>query len=62
MPIYRPTPGFKGTTFKLCVLTRWDLNFCVRSSPLRGQGTVKGEEEKTDRKTDGKTSSGNGQD
>ena len=26
----------KGRTFKLCVLTRWDFNFCVRSSPLRG--------------------------
>ena len=22
--------------FKLCVLTRWDFNFCVCSSPLRG--------------------------
>ena len=22
--------------FKLCVLTRWDFNFCIRSSPLRG--------------------------
>ena len=22
--------------FKLCVLARWDFNFCVRSSPLRG--------------------------
>ena len=22
--------------FKLCVITRWDLNICVRSSPLRG--------------------------
>ena len=32
--LYWPTPGFKGRTFKLCVLTRWDLNFCVRSSPL----------------------------
>ena len=21
---------------KLCVLTKWDFNFCVRSSPLRG--------------------------
>ena len=21
--------------FKLCVLTRWDFNFCIRSSPLR---------------------------
>ena len=29
-------PGFTGRTFKLCVLTRWDFNFCVRSSPLRG--------------------------
>ena len=37
MAIYRPTPDFKGRTFKLCVLTRWDFNFCVRSSPLRGQ-------------------------
>ena len=35
MAIYWPTPGFKGRTFKLCVLTRWDFNFCVRSSPLR---------------------------
>ena len=36
MVIYWPTPGFKGRTFKLCVLTRWDFDFCVRSSPLRG--------------------------
>ena len=36
MVIYWPTPGFKGRTFKLCVLTRWDFNFCVRGSPLRG--------------------------
>ena len=36
LAIYWPTPGFKGRTFKLCVLTRWDFNFCVRSSPLRG--------------------------
>ena len=36
MAIYWPTPDFKGRTFKLCVLTRWDFNFCVRSSPLRG--------------------------
>ena len=35
MAIYWPTLGFKGRTFKLCVLTRWDFNFCVRSSPLR---------------------------
>ena len=26
----------KGRTFKLCIITRWDFNFCVRSSPLRG--------------------------
>ena len=38
MAIYWPTPGFKGRTFKLCVLIRWDFNFCVRSSPLRGTG------------------------
>ena len=37
MAIYRPTPGLKGRTFKLCALTRWDFNFCVRSSPLRGR-------------------------
>ena len=37
MAIYWPTPGFKGRTFKLCVLTRWDFNFRVRSSPLRGR-------------------------
>ena len=36
MAICWATPGFKGRTFKLCVLTRWDFNFCVRSSPLRG--------------------------
>ena len=27
--------GFKGRTFKLCVLTKWDFDFCVRSSSLR---------------------------
>ena len=36
MAIYWPTPGLKGRTFNFCVLTRWDFNFCVRSSPLRG--------------------------
>ena len=36
MAIHWPTPDLKGRTFKLCVLTRWDFNFCVRSSPLRG--------------------------
>ena len=35
MATYWPAPGLKGRTFKLCVLTRWDFNFCVRSSPLR---------------------------
>ena len=49
MAIYRHTPGFKGRTFKLCVLTRWDFNFCARSSPLRGSG---GSERQTDRQTD----------
>ena len=29
MAIYWPTPGYKGRTFKLCVLTRWDFNFCI---------------------------------
>ena len=37
MAIHRPTPGPKGRTFKLCVLTRWDFNVCVRSSTLRGK-------------------------
>ena len=39
MAINWPTPGFKERTFKLCVLIRWDFDFCVRSSPLWGQGT-----------------------
>ena len=38
MAIYWPIPDFKGRTFKLCVLTRWDVNFCVRSSQLRRCG------------------------
>ena len=38
MVLYWPTPGFRGRTFKLCVLTRWDFNFCVRGSPLQGNG------------------------
>ena len=37
MAIFWPISGFKGRTFKLCDLTRWDFNFCVRSSPLRGR-------------------------
>ena len=36
MAIFLPTPGFKGRTFKLCVLNRWDFYSCVRCSPLRG--------------------------
>ena len=36
MAIYWPTPGLKGITFKLCALIRWDFNFCICSSPLRG--------------------------
>ena len=35
MAIYWPTLGFKGRTFKLCILNRWDLNFCIRSFPPR---------------------------
>ena len=30
------TSGYKGRTFKLCVLTRCDFNFCIRNSPLQG--------------------------
>ena len=33
-----PTPGVKGTTFEPWVLSRWDLNFCVSSSPMRAWG------------------------
>ena len=33
------SPGFKGRTFQLFVLNRWDFNFCVCSSPLAGQKT-----------------------
>ena len=36
MAMYWPTPGFKGRMFKLCVLTRWDFNFCTCSSPMQG--------------------------
>ena len=36
MAVYWPTPDLKGRTFKTCVLTRWDFNFCVRSSPQQG--------------------------
>ena len=37
MAIYWPTPGFKGRIFQLCVLNRWDFNFCIRSFPQRGE-------------------------
>ena len=36
MAIYWPTPGFKGRTFKLCVLTRWDFNFSASAAPHCG--------------------------
>ena len=49
MDMYWPTPGFKRRTFKLCVLTRLDFNFCVRSSPLRGGGGGGGESSKMKR-------------
>ena len=42
MAIYWPTPGYKRRTFKLCVLTRCDFNFCIRSSPLRGKDSTPG--------------------
>ena len=32
MAIYWPTPEFKRRLFKLCVLSRWDFTFCVRTS------------------------------
>ena len=36
MAIYGPAPGSKGRSFELWVLhNRRDLNFCIRSSPLR---------------------------
>ena len=44
MAIYLPSPGYKGRTFKLCFLNRWNFNFCVRSSPLRGNGCMSSED------------------
>ena len=36
----------------LCILTRWDFNFCVRSSPLRGlRGELGAEQDHTKPKT-----------
>ena len=43
--------SLKGRTFKLCVLTRWDFNFCVRSSPLRG-AKKEGKKERKKKKKD----------
>ena len=43
MAIYWPSPGFKGRTFKLCVLTRWDL---ISASAAPHCGGFSGEEEK----------------
>ena len=53
MAIYWPTQGFKGRTFKLCVLTRWDFNFYVRSFPLRGK-KKEGEEEEEEKEKEKK--------
>ena len=39
MAIYWPTPGLKGRTFKLCVLTRWDL-ISASAAPHCGVLTV----------------------
>ena len=36
MATYWHTPDFIGKTFRLCVLNRWDFNFCVQSSPPQG--------------------------
>ena len=49
MAIYWPTPGLKGRTFKLCVLTKWDFNFCIRSSPLRGNKGERAREKERER-------------
>ena len=51
MAIYWHTPGLKGRTFKLCVLIRWDFNFCVRGSPLWGGG---GEKRRADQENKGR--------
>ena len=36
MATYGPAPGLNGRTFQLWVLNGWVVNFCVRSTPLRG--------------------------
>ena len=41
MAIFGPTPGFKGRTFVSSGFSaEGDLNFCVRSVPLRVTGKV----------------------
>ena len=52
MAMYWPTPGFKGRTYKLCVLTRRDFDFCARSSPLRGRRGNRMEKRTRDGKED----------
>ena len=55
MAIYWPTPGFNGRTFKLCVLSRWDFNFFVRSSPLRVSFNAAARESPSEMKKTSKT-------
>ena len=52
MAINWPTPGFKGRTFKLCVLTRWDL-ISASAAPHCGdknRGCVKKEKKKKNKR------------
>ena len=35
MALYWPTPGFQRRTFVVWVPNRWDLHFCICSSPLQ---------------------------
>ena len=39
--IFSPIPGFIGRNFELWVLIRWVLDFCVRSTQLRGESQRK---------------------
>ena len=43
MAIHLPTPGSKGRTFKLCVLTRWDLISASAAPHCGDMHTVKAE-------------------
>ena len=38
MAIYGPAPSSKGRPFEFWVLSRWVFNFCIRSTPPRGEG------------------------